>query len=269
MKPPVAPDDELAAAPAPKHHDRAACPSPVVHAPAMSQQQMEVWRATMDLGDHLPVDAWTVVGGQMSHLHAWERDVQAPRPTSDIDTGLNVRAYPRIAVIATQQLADCGFVPVNDSPDGPQVQWRRGVLRIDVLVPADVARKKESRRKRDAANRVLLESHGIQQALDRSESVTLVLADGTGGVISRPRLVGSIVAKAAALSHAGDTTDRHLDDLAFMLPLLTAADVEREHFTARDRVHLTLAARHLSDERRRWASAEVIHALTLLDDAMP
>ncbi len=94
-----------------------------------------------------------------------------------------------------------------------------------------------------------------------------MLPSGTGGVIRRPSLVGSIVAKAAALSHQGDCPERHLDDLVVLLPLLKQRDIEDAEFTSRDREHLTLAARPLSDERRRWSSTAVIEALQKLDVA--
>ena len=59
------------------------------------------WRATAELVDHLPIELWAVVGGQMVVLHASERGVPLPsdRQTTDGDVVVDVR-------LARQPLSD-------------------------------------------------------------------------------------------------------------------------------------------------------------------
>lgn len=45
----------------------------VVTMPAMSAGQEQAWHALMDLHELVPTD-WSLVGGQMVHLHCAERD---------------------------------------------------------------------------------------------------------------------------------------------------------------------------------------------------
>jgi hypothetical protein len=52
--------------------------------------------ATAELADHLGIDLWAVVGGQMVVLHASERGVALPsdRQTTDGDVVVDVRSSP-------------------------------------------------------------------------------------------------------------------------------------------------------------------------------
>lgn len=58
--------------------------------PSMSRAQAEAWSALLDLSERLPT-GWTLVGGQMVHLHCSERGVAPTRPTDDVDA---VRVRP-------------------------------------------------------------------------------------------------------------------------------------------------------------------------------
>lgn len=230
-------------------------------APALTPEQEKMWRATIELAALLP-RPWTIVGGQMAHLHAWERGVRGSRPTRDIDAGLGFRATPDIGVAATRTLQEAGFHPATTSTDGPQVRWLRGDLQVDVLIPVGSRQERH-----DINGDRLLESHGIQQALDRSEDIELVVG-GIRGPIPRPRLFAGIVAKAASLRNHGDSrADRHLEDLAAMLPMLRPDDLDRETMTRRDMEHLGLARLKLTDARSRWNSPGVANGFNLIRTA--
>ena len=58
---------------------------------AMSEAQKQSWHALMDLYERLDSD-WTLIGGQLVHLHCAERGVPPIRPTNDIDTVVDIRA---------------------------------------------------------------------------------------------------------------------------------------------------------------------------------
>ena len=49
--------------------------------PAMTGAQFASWHALMDMHERLP-DLWTLVGGQMVHLHCAEHGVSPERPTA-------------------------------------------------------------------------------------------------------------------------------------------------------------------------------------------
>jgi hypothetical protein len=57
----------------------------------MSAGQAASWHGLMDLHEKVPA-GWTLVGGQLVHLHCAERGEHRERPTDDIDTVVDVRA---------------------------------------------------------------------------------------------------------------------------------------------------------------------------------
>lgn len=214
--------------------------STLVVAPPLVHSHAKAWHALLELARHIP-HGWTVVGGQMTHLHVWERGGITARPTDDGDAGLDVRADPRVAERVSTQLASMGFRPQTTSPDGPQVRWATPEATIDLLVPVDTGA-----RRIDAAGRPILASHGIQQALDRTSWIRLQVADDEGEV-PRPRLVGALVAKAAALSNDDPRPARHLQDLAVLMHLLQTSDLDIDPLRPRDVHHLWTALHRLED----------------------
>lgn len=59
--------------------------------PAMTEAQAASWHAMMDLYTKVP-EHWTLVGGQLVHLHCAERGSYTARPTTDADAVVNIRA---------------------------------------------------------------------------------------------------------------------------------------------------------------------------------
>ena len=53
----------------------------------------EGWRTLFDLAER-DTDCWLLVGGQMVFLLAAEQGAVLPRPTTDMDVVVNVRARP-------------------------------------------------------------------------------------------------------------------------------------------------------------------------------
>ncbi len=62
--------------------------------PAMPPEQTASWIGVLDLYDHLS-EGWTLIGGQLVHLHCAERRQFPVRPTNDADTVIDVRADRR------------------------------------------------------------------------------------------------------------------------------------------------------------------------------
>ena len=58
--------------------------------PAMSAAQAASWHGVMDLYERLD-HGWTLIGGQMVHLHCAEHGYAPPRPADDVDTVIDVQ----------------------------------------------------------------------------------------------------------------------------------------------------------------------------------
>ncbi len=204
--------------------------------PAMTGAQFASWHALMDLHERLP-DLWTLVGGQMVHLHCAEHGVIPERPTEDADTVLDVRAAGDILVQFTGALADLRFKP-DTSGEGLQHRWKRPVdgAQIDVLLPDGVGRRAVARH--GVGGAPTLETPGGSQALARSESVRVTVEGRTGGV-RRPNLVGALVMKAAAHTVAGDAGKaRHRRDFVTLSGLVGARDFRDAGLRPKDRQRL-------------------------------
>lgn len=201
----------------------------------MSRGQTESWLALLELGRRFTT-GWTLVGGQLVHLHCRERGANPARPTDDGDAVLDVRAYPAIHYEFTRALVDMGFTPESASAFGIQHRWVREAAIIDVLIPRHLGERAASRP--GAGGVRTIATPGAQGALERSESVMVRVA-GESGVIPRPTLVGAIAAKAAALEIVNDPGwKRHIHDLTVLATLVRRSD-DFDSYTARDvaRVH--------------------------------
>lgn len=102
--------------------------------PAMPPEQTASWLGLLDLHARL-ADGWTLIGGQLVHLHCAERGQFPVRPTNDADTVIGVRADPGMLATLTGVLTDLGFESDGVSAEGLQHRWIRGDASIDVLLP--------------------------------------------------------------------------------------------------------------------------------------
>lgn len=203
----------------------------------MSRDQSLAWHAVLDVAEQLP-RLWTLVGGQMVHLHCLERGVAPQRPTDDADAVIDIRAEPRALEIFTGVLSGLGFGPLT-SGDGLQHRWLRrvgdGMAQIDVLLPDGIGER--ASRSHGVGGAPTLPAAGGSQALRRTELMAVTL-DGRQGQVPRPNLVGALIAKAAA--HSADTMrrERHLYDFLTLAELLAARDLRGVELSASDRRHL-------------------------------
>ncbi len=220
--------------------------------PPMSRGQGEAWSGLLDLADRHPT-GWTLVGGQMVHLHCIERGVAPTRPTDDVDAVLDVRAEPGALHSFTTALVELGFASTGESWEGHQHRWQRGEAQIDVLIPRHLGERAAGRR--GVSGGTTIETPGAQQALDRTQAVEVVL-DGRSGTVRRPSLLGALVAKAAAHTVVLDRARaRHLIDFAVLTTLIRPSDAVGEA-GRRDREHLETMLAALAADRRTWAGVE-------------
>lgn len=193
----------------------------MIRLPAMVPAQEQAWLALLDLAERLP-DHWCIVGGQMVHLLCAERGAQPTRPTTDLDTVLDVRAAPSIHADFTRALSALGFASDEVTQSGHQIRWRRGGARIDVLIPRFLGPLAENRP--GAGGSPALPTPGAQRVLERAETVEVGIGPRRGRV-RRPTLVGAVIAKSAAATVYMDLARRrHLEDLIVLSTLLSRSD---------------------------------------------
>ena len=202
--------------------------------PAMSAGQAASWHGLMDVYERLP-RGWTLVGGQLVHLHCAERGQRPERPTNDIDAVVDVRANPDMLADFTRVLIELGFT-ARTSAEGLQHRWLREQAQIDILLPDGVGRRAAVRM--GAGGGPTLPTPGGTQSLDRTEPVQVVV-DGRTGTVLRPNLVGALVMKAAAHTVGADSgRGRHRIDFVTLAGLIARSDFRETRLSAKDRTRL-------------------------------
>lgn len=204
--------------------------------PPMAGAQEQAWLALLDLYDAHP-EGWTLIGGQMVHLHCAERAYDPLRPTTDADTVVNARE-PDVLGAVTATLAELGFRPGRPDADGIQHRWTRGAAVIDVLVPEGIGER--AGRRVSASGFPTLEAPGGTQALNRSEVVDVQVGNRIGQV-RRPVLLSAMIMKSAArLETVGAGLERHCHDFAVLAAMLAASDTSAFDLKPKDRQRLRI-----------------------------
>lgn len=106
----------------------------MISLPPMPKEQTASWHGILDIYQRLDSD-WTLIGGQLVHLHCAERGQFPVRPTNDADTVLDVRANPSVLREFTRALLGLGFTSAGVSAEGLEHRWKRGDATVDVLLP--------------------------------------------------------------------------------------------------------------------------------------
>ena len=209
--------------------------------------QQAAWQALFELHALFP-QHWVLVGGQNVYLHAIERGAAIVRPTTDADTGLDLRARPHILRDFTATLVDMGFASAGQSPEGHEHRWVRGSAIIDVLIPRGTGERSSSRP--GTTGSTTIESPAIQTAIDRAETVK-VSTRVSHGNINRADIVGALIGKGAALRIFNDPKrDRHLSDGMTLLSVIAARELRRDDYRPAERAHLALLLNHLAANMR-------------------
>jgi hypothetical protein len=191
--------------------------------PPMSSAQEASWHGLLDLYEAFP-SGWTLIGGQMVHLHCAEREFEPRRPTPDADTVLDVVGRPAVLLEFTGVLVEeLGFQSAGTSADDVQHRFIRGAASIDVLIPDGVG-ERAAIRKGFTGSRTIA-TPGGKQAIRRSETVE-VNVGGRLGKVWRPNLAGALVSKAYAHSVPADgRKGRHRSDFATLAGMIGRLDL--------------------------------------------
>jgi hypothetical protein len=218
----------------------------------LSEPQRQSWRGLLDVAAALP-HGWCVVGGQMVLPAVPGTRVAPARPIDDGDVVLDVRTHPDVLREFTAALTGVGFRSAGETPDGHQHRWTRELASIDVLIPQGLGR---SANRRGVTGRTTLATPGAQQALARSEPVSVQVGE-TVRVVQKPNMLGALVAKAAAFSVPNDAgKERHLIDFAVLAAMARGSDRIGEQMTARDRSYLAPVLSALTRSRPLWTAIQ-------------
>lgn len=231
--------------------------SPIVM-PTMAEAQADAWHALMKVYEVMP-SGWTLAGGQLVHLHCAERGIAPGRVTIDEDAVVDVRTVANGLLTFTSALAELGFAP-EISGDGLQHRWVRDPAQIDVLIPRGTGDRTESRP--GVGGAPTISTPGAQQALDRSETVT-VLVNGVEGQVNRPRLLGALILKAAAHT-VGANVGRHRLDFVTLARAMSREDIRGETITTSDRRRLTRMVEVCEADPLAMEAPDAMRALSAL-----
>ena len=234
--------------------------------------QVELWGVLIDISERV-AKHWTLIGGQMVQLHGLENDQTPPAATTDLDVLADVQANQHSLRQLVLVLNDLGFESAGMSSLGNVAhRYYRGEgpgkLLVDVLAPDKLGQRVDLTTTPPGRT---IEVPGGRQAISRTQPVHVKLGTRTG-VIYRPSLLGSIIAKASALSIKTAPPDRHYRDLAFLLTLVTDPLALKDQLTASDKKQLRLAQalhdpthsawRDLGDEEARLDGQSVYRLLS-------
>jgi hypothetical protein len=179
-----------------------------------------------------------LVGGQMVFLHEIEREASETRPTDDVDVVVDLRVKPGGLAHVHHVLTRSGFDQSLPSKDGVAHRYRRAGATIDVLAPDDLGRRAPL----TLGIGRTIRAPGASQALARSSTVRVELADGAVAPIRRPTLVGALLGKVAATTQVGWQSPaeraKHLRDVDSLARLLGPADRDEANLTPRERATL-------------------------------
>lgn len=213
-------------------------PGAMVTLPVSDAAGVTAWSTVLELATHRP-NGWTLVGGQMVHLLAWEHGEESPRVTTDADVVLDIRAYPKALLEVTDRLLRTGYVEDGVSPEGLGHRYRNlevAAASIDVLLPEGLG---DTAKYPTATGARTISVPGSIQALERSLKRS-VMVNGIAGSVIRPDVHAAMVLKAAA--HRAERgkvgAERHLRDLAVLVSLYARHYPEselRERLTKKDR----------------------------------
>lgn len=202
------------------------------------------WIGLLDISDLIP-DGWTLIGGQLVHLHCFERNIFPTRPTTDIDTALDIRTYPEMLLTFTKTLKDLGFSSPLTNQGGHQYRWIREDAVIDLLIPTNLGDRSSARK--GVTGSTTISTLGAQGALNRSEKVLIKIGPRLG-IINRPHLMGSIIMKSGAFSNFQDQArDRHLMDLLTLFSLIEINDEKDIKITHEERKRINLVITAIQD----------------------
>lgn len=214
---------------------------------AATEQERQLWLATIELVGLLDGIRWVLIGGQMLTIIEREHGGGVGRATVDIDALVDVRASLRATRQAARRLAAAGY-EAQPTADGLAYRFVRGGDIVDVLAPERVGLRADLTTEPPW---VTLETIGGTQALARRRVVAIAIEDATVD-IPVPTLLGALVIKARAVAGSRDHRDKHERDAARLLVLVDDPRSLAASMTRTDRRHLRSLEAMQSVDHPAW-----------------
>lgn len=226
-------------------------PGVLIEVPELLEFDQQAWFTLFDLSEAIPRH-WALVGGQMVHLHCWQRGRPAPRVTTDTDIIMDIRARKSALTDVTRFLQDRGFDEVGRGPRNIGHRWSRGRVMFDVLVPEGAGDSGSKARTILGARTVQVP--GGTQALERAQRVEVEVA-GRVGTVTRPSLLGALVGKSAALEIPVDpNSGRHASDFVTLASLIDNPAGMSALTTSKDRQRVLAMLARVPESDPSWTS---------------
>jgi len=202
-----------------------------------TQESRGLWAKALEVSRALgPDEQWTLIGGLMVQLHAYEHR-RGSRLTADIDFLGDSRRRPpmteRIAEVLIQRGGEMAMPPSSDERLGYKFEVDGEV--IEILGSEGVRSDPKT-----LGRYTTIQVPGGTQALTRSEIVRVSLDGGEAVDVRRPSLLGAVLIKARAVAKRRDKFESDRQDL---IRLLSFVEDPRE------------MAKALRSSERKWLSA--------------
>lgn len=191
---------------------------PVVYIEPPSERSRRLWSTALEIARELgESERWTLVGGLMVQLHAFERQ-SSSRLTDDIDVLGDSRRRPQMTQRIAEMLQERGgamrMPPSSDEDLGYQFDLDGET--VEVLGPDGV--KDDPR---TIGKYTTFQVPGGTQALNRSEAVMVAVGGSPAVAMRRPSLLGAILIKARAVAEERkEKYDSDRQDLVLLLSLI-------------------------------------------------
>ncbi|MBW8060138.1 MAG: hypothetical protein FVQ78_07355 [Solirubrobacterales bacterium] len=179
-----------------------------------TQEARRLWAKALELAEAFGAqERWSLVGGLMVQLHAFEHG-SGSRPTVDIDVLGDSRRRPpmteRIAEVLVERGGEMAMPPVSDEDLGYKFEIDGEV--IEVLGSEGVRRDPKT-----LGKHTTFQVPGGTQALARTEVVRVSLDGGPAVDLRRPSLLGAILIKARVVAKQRDKFESDRQDLIRLL----------------------------------------------------
>lgn len=179
-----------------------------------TQEAKRLWAKALELAEAFgPHESWSLVGGLMVQLHAFERSSRS-RLTIDIDFLGDSRRRPpmteQIAKVLVERGGEMAMPPVSNENLGYKFELDGEI--IEVLGSEGVRRDPKT-----LGKHTTFQVPGGTQALARTEIVRVSLDGGPVVALRRPSLLGAILIKARVVAKQRDKFQSDRQDLIRLL----------------------------------------------------
>lgn len=178
-----------------------------------------LWDVILDLADNLPPMSWELVGGQMVMAHGLAAGRTPTRASQDIDVLGNLITSSKALRTAVAAVRELGFEP-EPTMDGKRLHRfirSKDNQAIDILAPDH---SPPGWKTTTVPPLQTIRIAGRNQALQRLRVIAVTKGDRTTDV-PVPRVLGSLILKAAAYQVDSRDRDRHAADAAFLVWLIS------------------------------------------------